>query len=76
MNRLRKFVELSPNGDRSGLVAYAFGPTNLPEATPGFTWQAIPSFNASDELIEDPRLKAVFRDAITNGCATITEARG
>jgi hypothetical protein len=71
MNRLRKFVEQGPGGEKSGLVAYAFGPANLPESTPGFHWQTVASFNAGDEIIEDPRLKDVFRDAIANGCATV-----
>ncbi len=71
MNRLQKFVEHRSDGDTLGRVAYAFGPVNLPEPTPGFEWQAVSSFNPGDELIKNVRLKEVFRAAIVNGCAVV-----
>jgi hypothetical protein len=70
MNRLQKFVEGSSDGKKSGRTAYAFGPDRLPSPTPGLEWQTVP-FNASDELIKNAGLKAVFQDAIANGCAMV-----
>ena len=45
--------------------------TSLPEASPGFEWQTVPSFNPGDELIRSAGLKEVFRAAIVNGCAVV-----
>jgi hypothetical protein len=71
MKRLQKFVEHRADGDTIGRIAYAFGPVKLPEATPGFEWQDVSSFNPGDELIKNAGLKEVFRAAIVNGCAVI-----
>jgi hypothetical protein len=70
MNRLQKFVERQSDSGTVGRVAYAFGPTKLPEATPGFEWQEV-SFNAGDELVENAGLKEIFRAAIVKGCAVV-----
>jgi hypothetical protein len=32
MNRLQKFIEQGAYGEKPGRIAYAFGPSNVPEA--------------------------------------------
>jgi hypothetical protein len=62
MNRLRKFVEQGPNGERSGLAAYTFGPANLPEATPEQAAQNIARQIAIDVGPESARKVVVITD--------------
>jgi hypothetical protein len=70
MDSLQKFVEGRSNGKKSGRIAYALGPDNLPKPTSGFEWQAVP-FDAGDELLRSAGLKAVFQAALETGCATV-----
>jgi hypothetical protein len=74
MNRLQKFTEQGPCGEKPGRTAYAFGPGNLPAAANGLEWKPVTPFSAADEVMRDDRLKDVFKAAIANGCAVI-EAR-
>lgn len=74
MNGLQKFIESHSDGGKLGRVVYAFGPDNLPEATPGFEWHEVSSFNPGEELIENAGLKEVFRAAIVNGCPVVEPA--
>ena len=69
MNRLQKFVEQGPYGEKPGRTAYTFGPGNLPEPGENLEWKPVTSFSVADELIAEPSLKVVFRLAIRNGCA-------
>ena len=71
MMRLQKFIERSASGEQSGRVAYALKPDQLPHAKNGSTWEAIASFNAADEVLADPKLKDVFKAAITHGVAVV-----
>jgi hypothetical protein len=74
MNRLQKFVEQGPYGEKPGRTAYAFGPGNLPEPSNGLQWKPVTPFSAADEVMRDAGLKDVFKAAIAKGCA-IVEAR-
>jgi hypothetical protein len=72
MNRLQKFVEEAPIGDKPGRTAYAFGLRNLPTPDTDLEWKPVTSFSAADELLRDPGLKEIFKAAIANGCAIVT----
>ena len=71
MNRLQKFVEQGPYGEKPGRTAYAFGPDNLPEPGTGLEWKLVSSFSVADELIANAGLKDVFKAAIKDGCAVV-----
>ncbi|WP_024513453.1 hypothetical protein [Bradyrhizobium sp. ARR65] len=71
MNRLSKFEERGPYGEKSGRVAYAFGLDKLPEAAKGFEWRRVDTFRPADELLNNSALHEVFRTAIANGCSVI-----
>jgi len=36
-------------------------------------WHQVEEFSAADEVFENPRLKAVFKMAIENGCAVMAK---
>jgi hypothetical protein len=72
MNRLQKFVEQGPYGEKPGRTAYAFGPGNLPEPGAGLEWKPVTSFRPADELIENAGLKDIFKAAIKDGCAVVS----
>ena len=72
MNRLQKFVERGAYGEGRGRTAYLLDLKALPPAADAMDWQRIDSFNAGDELLNDPGLKAVFKTAIEKGCAVVT----
>jgi hypothetical protein len=72
MNRLQKFVEQGPCGEKPGRTAYAFGPNNLPEPSTGLGWKLATSFSAADELMENAGLKEVFKAALANGCSVVS----
>ena len=71
MMRLQKFVEQGPNGEPPGRAAYVLRLDTLPPASPGMSWQQLSSFNAAEEILEDPDLKNVFKVAIANGFAIV-----
>lgn len=68
MNRLRKYIERSPDG-RELRIAYAMTAAALPEPRPQSKWQEVAPFSAADELLADPELKTVFKAAIQRGFA-------
>jgi hypothetical protein len=45
----------------------------LPRADEGKEWYQGENFNATDELLENPGLKAAFKMAIEKGCAIATD---
>jgi hypothetical protein len=71
MNRLQKFVEQGPYGEKPGRTAYAFGMDNLPEPGKDLEWEPVASFRPADELMENAGLKEVFKAALANGCAVV-----
>jgi hypothetical protein len=73
MNRLQKFVEQGPYGEKLGRTAYAFGPGNLPAAANGLEWKPVIPFSAADEVMRYAGLKDVFRAAIASGCAVVSK---
>ena len=73
MNRLRKYIELMPDGQELRL-AYAMSETALPEARPRSRWQEVTPFSAAEEVLAEPGLKGVFKAAIERGFAIVPES--
>jgi hypothetical protein len=73
VNRLRKYIEQSPDG-RQLRVAYAMTLTTLPEARPRSQWQEVAPFSAADEILAEPELKTVFKAAIERGFAVVARS--
>ena len=46
----------------------------LPSPLAGAEWREDISFNEADELLREPKLKAVFKLAVDNGCQVVTES--
>jgi hypothetical protein len=44
---------------------------SLPQAAEGFDWNKVDSFSAAEEILNDPRLKEIFKAAIQNGHAIV-----
>ncbi len=42
---------------------------DLPLPLPGAEWQQDAKFSPSDELLNNPDLKAIFKEAVDNGAA-------
>jgi len=72
-NRLRKFIETLAYGKRTGRVVYAMDVSYLPMTIAGAEWGEDKKFNAAEEVLADPSLKAVFKAALEQGCAVRTE---
>jgi hypothetical protein len=72
MRQLQKFVEIGGAGNGSDRLAYVLRPSSLPR-TEGKEWYPVENFNAADELLENPGLKAAFKMAIEKGCAIVTD---
>jgi hypothetical protein len=75
MNRLQKFFEQGPYGEKPGRTADAFGPGNLPEAAKGLEWKPVTPFSAADDVTRDEGLKGVFKAAIAKGCAIVDRSQ-
>jgi hypothetical protein len=71
MNRLQKFVEQDGSGEKLGRAGYAFSRDKLPPPGENLDWNAVPSFNAAEELMRDPGLKELFKAAIADGFAIV-----
>jgi hypothetical protein len=69
VNRLQKFVEKDAAG--TVRIAYAFGADRLPPAQRGRHWKRVSDFKPAEELLAKGDLKAVFKIALTEGCAVI-----
>lgn len=72
MNRLQKFIERMADG-RELRTAYAMAVTALPDPRPRAGWSADPSFSPADEVLANPELKPLFKDAIERGFAIVPE---
>lgn len=70
MTRLQKFVEQGTDVE-PGRTAYAFSQDKLPPPGENLEWNAVPSFNAGDEVLRNPDLKDLFMTAITEGVAIL-----
>jgi hypothetical protein len=70
--RLARYIEWQSGGRRTGRVAYVIGARNLPETITGGEWQIDTQFNAAEEILRDPNIKAVFQAAITKGVKLVT----
>jgi hypothetical protein len=66
--RLQKFVETGAYGE-----AYVLDASALPQPEDGKEWQRIDSFSAAEEVLNDPGLKSVFKTALDNGFAVVTD---
>lgn len=73
MRGLQKFVEIGGAGNGSDRHAYVLRLSSLPTADEGKEWYPVENFNATDELLENPGLKAAFKMAIDKGCAIVTD---
>ena len=69
MNRLRKYVEWMSRGRRTNRIAYVMKEWDLPVPVPGAEWQPDTKFSPADELLADPDLKVVFKEALEKGVA-------
>jgi hypothetical protein len=69
MNRLRKYVEWLIRGRRTNRIAYVMKEWDLPSPGPGAEWQPDARFSPADELLNNPDLKAVFKEALEKGVA-------
>jgi hypothetical protein len=69
VNRFQKIVEKDAAG--TARIAYAFGADRLPPAQRGRYWERVADFKPAEELLETGDLKAVFKIALTEGCAVI-----
>ena len=71
MNRLRKYVEWMSRGRRTNRIAYVMKEWDLPLPLPlpGAEWQPDKKFSVADELLNNPDLKAVFKEALQKGVA-------
>lgn len=75
MNRLRKYVEWMSRGRRTDRVVYVMKEWDLPLPLPGAEWQPDAKFSPADELLSDPDLKAVFKEALEKGVALYSPSK-
>jgi hypothetical protein len=71
--RLQKFVETGAYGEGLERVAYVLDASALPPPENGKEWQRIDSFSAAEEVLNDPGLRPVFKTALDNGFAVVTD---
>ena len=62
VHRVQKFVEAV-----SGRIGYALTSVALSEASDGATWEADPSFNVGDAVLDDPEFVSVLRVVLRDG---------
>lgn len=72
MTKLDRYIEWLSGGRRTGRVAYALRARNLPKSVTGAQWQLDAKFDAAEELLRDPTLKAVIKAAIDKGVEVVT----
>jgi hypothetical protein len=70
--RLQKFVERGAYGEGPGRTAYILDSSSLPQSAEGIDWQKVDSFNAAEEVLNDPGLKPVFKMPLEKDCALVT----
>ena len=75
-DRLRKFIVTLAYGKRTGPVAYVHGQAalpKLPKPVAGAEWSEDTKFNAANEVLAEPGLKALFKTALEGDVAVKTE---
>jgi hypothetical protein len=72
MKRLQKFVESAAYGEIPFRTAYVLDVGSLPKSAEGTVWHVVNTFSAGDELLDNPRLKDVFKMALEKGCVIVT----
>ena len=75
MNRLRKYVEWMSRGRRTDRIAYVMKEWDLPLPLPGAEWQADAKFSPAGELLSNPDMKAVYKEALARGVALYSAPR-
>lgn len=73
MPGLRRYVEWMNRGRRTDRVVYVLKEWDLPKPLPGAEWQLDAKFNAADELLRDPELKAVLKAALEKGAEVVIQ---
>ena len=61
---LKRYLEWMTRGRRTGRTAYVLREWDLPAPLPGAEWAADSKFNAAEELLNDPQLKATIAAAL------------
>jgi hypothetical protein len=75
MRRLRKYVEWMSRGRRTNRIAYVMKEWDLPMPLPGAEWQPDAKFSPADELLSNPDLKSIFKEALEKGAALYSTPR-
>jgi hypothetical protein len=73
MAGLERYVEWLGRGRRTERVAYVINKSNVPKPLPGAEWQLDPKFNAAEEVLGDPALKATFKAALEKGSELVIQ---
>ena len=61
LTKLKKFIEIIDYGRKANWVAYVMQTSALPSPLAGAEWREDISFNEAEELLREPKLKAVFK---------------
>jgi len=69
MSGLLKYIEWMSRGRRTDRIAYVMKEWDLPQPLSGAEWQPDAKFSAADELLRNPDLNAVFKEALEKGVA-------
>ena len=64
---LKRYVEWMTRGRRTGRTAYVLREWDLPAPLSGAEWAVDTKFNAAEELLKDPKLKATIAAVLKNG---------
>ena len=73
MAGLKKYVEWMSRGRRTDRVAYVLKEWDLPVPLPGAEWEQDVKFNPAAEILANPGLQDVFREAIAKGAVLIVQ---
>ena len=65
--KLMRYIEWMSRGRQTGRTAYVLRQWDLPVPLPGAEWALDSKFNAAQELLKDPKLKATITAVLKNG---------
>lgn len=71
MAGLRRYIEWMTRGRRTDRVAYVLKEWDLPLPLPGAEWQQDIKFNGAEEMLNNPALRDVFREAMVTGVSIV-----
>jgi hypothetical protein len=71
-NKLTRYVEWLSGNRRTDRTAYVLRKAGLPAPVTDAEWVLDSKFNAAEEVLRDPTLKATFKAAIDNGVEVVT----